>query len=288
MNFFAVTGLDPYTLLRIPVSGPLQTELQTIFEEQRNEYLEGIDSYVGFTPSYILESNQLFQIGDYQIPAALVNAMQAPMEVDEISNDQLAEIKSVVATENDENSFLFQTFERRRVIRPGGMSIILSDGTYRRMQDSGLTLDSRLAAVHENDGLYFRSFYTARRFLPLTAYFEEATDADIQSFTNDPRITLETEDAISANCDQRLRKQIAVVQKSGILNNYSPTDLATKAQKFGLAIELSGNGNTQALVLPNDKARLKQILKFLEENYFESSISGHQFETNSKLPLELA
>ena len=38
--------------------------------------------------------------------------------------------------------------------------------------------------------------------------------------------------------------------------------------------------------MPSDKSELRNLLRFLDEDYFETSITGTKCMTNSKLPLD--
>ena len=129
-------------------------------------------------------------------------------------HDQIA----VGSVENDAHfsvhqSFRFQAFERRQALDASGLSILLSKGTFKRLSDPGLTLDTKLAAVHKNKRLYFNSFFTARRIFDLASYYREATDTEIEQFAKEPTVALKTPTALTDNADEWVRRRIALIRR---------------------------------------------------------------------------
>jgi hypothetical protein len=58
------------------------------------------------------------------------------------------------------------------------------------------------------------------------------------------------------------------------------TDIVTKAGNFNLA----SNENGQ-LIIPSNKSEMRNLLRFLDEDYFETSITGTKCITNSKMSI---
>jgi hypothetical protein len=188
-----------------------------------------------------------------------------------------------MATDFQKGEYLFQTFDRRREISTRRFSIILSRNTFRRLENPGLTLDSKLAAVIISSAvLIFESYYEARRVLNLTEYYREATDEDLRTFCSHEKLSVEEIDGVMKNADSWIRKKVALITQSQVLDNCSPQNIVKAARVYGIDIQLSGPRNRQKLVLPTNKKELKSFLRFLDEDVYTSALSKNRYLANSK------
>lgn len=70
---------------------------------------------------------------------------------------------------------------------------------------------------------------------------------------------------------------------SGVLNKFTPSQLAAQAQQFNLTLDVvQGAVGQEQLVIPEDMKELRSVLKFLEEEFYIGVITGVPYETNSK------
>lgn len=65
---------------------------------------------------------------------------------------------------------------------------------------------------------------------------------------------------------------------AGMMEKAKPKSIKTSAKKFNLNIELQDG----KVLLPNDKKVCKDILTFLNEQYYIGLITGNKYRTNSK------
>lgn len=75
---------------------------------------------------------------------------------------------------------------------------------------------------------------------------------------------------------------MALVMQSGILERVDLEATKAAALVFGINIQTEANGDKIALVLPEKKAELKKVLRFLDEDYFQSVLSSTPHLSNSK------
>ena len=94
--------------------------------------------------------------------------------------------------------------------------------------------------------------------------------------TNDKIIV--NADWLKENGTTIIKKQITLIQKSRVLESANPKNIIKSANKFNLKIQIFEG----KLILPNDKKQCKEILSFLNEQYYIGLISGKKFRTNSK------
>ncbi|MFK2369565.1 hypothetical protein ACIXNN_14705 [Bacteroides fragilis] len=108
-------------------------------------------------------------------------------------------------------------------------------------------------------------------------FFEEASNETIEDFANQELLNVNV-DWLKENSNSMIRKQITLIQKSNILATATVKKLKSSAKIFNLQIEIA-NGK---LTIPNNKKQCKDVLCFLNEQFYIGLISGKKFRTNSK------
>jgi hypothetical protein len=74
-------------------------------------------------------------------------------------------------------------------------------------------------------------------------------------------------------------KKIALIRQSGVLDNFTSAQMVAAAQSFNLAIHTDAQGR---IILPSSKTELRRLLRFLDEDYYESPLSQTHYVSNSK------
>ncbi|NKA07254.1 hypothetical protein GO298_02815 [Ralstonia solanacearum] len=283
MNLFALTKIAGAKILRFPLTADLQEEIRSAFHDQLNAFESGITETIAFDGRYIPDEGELLEIDNFEDIDGLLDAVANPIAVEAFdpSEHSLGEIKALFVgiPRNDAYCVLIQYFERRRLISNNGLSILFSGNTFRKIIEEGLALDTRLLAVLENGSLKFQSFHFLRRVFEMSEYYREATNDDITAFAEHQKITVNDLPGFLASAGPVIRKKISLISQSGILDNYTTEQIVTTAQAFDLTVDLD---DEQRIVLPSDKTRLRRLLRFLDEDYYESPLSQTRFLSNSK------
>ncbi len=126
--------------------------------------------------------------------------------------------------------------------------------------------------------LLFESYKNVQMFLDLTRYFEEATDDDIRAVLAEEIFEVEDEQRVLDSADSVMRKQLALVRNSGILERLDPYRAQSEAEKFGVEVGVRG----ERIRFPQDRKEAKPLLNFLLERYYEGPITGDRYATNSQ------
>lgn len=114
-------------------------------------------------------------------------------------------------------------------------------------------------------------------------YFKEATDEELNEFVvNCSKLEAVQGFEIEKIDDTTIRKKIAIINKSGVLDNYSVDELKNAAAKVGYPLPVNSEGNK--IQLPNNKKQFKDLLQFLSSNIYEDPISHATRITNSSRP----
>jgi len=285
MQLFALMRNASEKVQRVQIEQPIQTEVQKLFHEQGKDLLSC--DPIEFDGRYSPETDEVLKISNFALPAyfpvsassALAIPTFAPTDTNIASLYGLFVISEIDGTP----SICVQVFDRRQALTKQKFALIwghVGDG-FHKLQETGLILDTRLAAVFQTGRLYFKSFAVASRLLELRSYYHEATDEELTMFAEHE--TIKTPSTFFQLVDsQRMRKQIALILDSKILEMVSPATIAKRAASFKLKISTTLDKGKKKLVLPDDRAMLKDTLDFLEENFYRGILTKTTYVSNSK------
>lgn len=282
MNLFALTSSPGARIVRFPLTQELQEELKALFGGQRQAFMEGIADTIEFDGRYKPDEGELLVIKNFADVDGLAAAVANPIAIEQFDPKvhSLDSIKALFTGDPDgAGRVLIQLFESRRLIATKNIAMFFSGNTFQRMSDSGLTLDNKLLAVLEGNDLKFQSFHFLRRVFELDDYFKEATSVEIKAFANHEKLAADDPAAFEATAGNLVRRKIALILQSGVLDKYTPQQIVATAQTFKLDIKTTKEGK---IALPTNATELRRLLRFLDEDYYESPLSQTQYVSNSK------
>jgi hypothetical protein len=283
MNLFALTSIPNARIIRFPLTQELQAEIQSLFDDQYNSFIAGIDTVVPFEGSYRPEEGELLAIENFVDIDGIAEAVANPLRIDQY-NPEIHSLDCVKALFTEHRAdgagrILVQIFENRRLIAQRGMAIFFSGNTFQKMTDAGLALDTRLLAVLEAGTLKFQSFHFARRVFELSEYFKDATTEEVTNFANHDKFFVASIPEFVAAASAPIRKKIALIRQSGVLDNFTTDQIAAAAVDFAVHIEKTDDGKIK---LPTNATELRRILRFLDEDHYKSPLSQTHYISNSK------
>jgi hypothetical protein len=85
--------------------------------------------------------------------------------------------------------------------------------------------------------------------------------------------------AFEAAASSTVRRKIALILQSGILDKHPVTTIVATASTFKVTIQTTPDGK---MVLPESPSELRKLLRFLDEDYYESPLTQTQYVSNSK------
>lgn len=181
-----------------------------------------------------------------------------------------------------DGNYYFQNFMNNYILKTSNIPLIWSGDTFKKFDEQkAFTIEETVNAIYHNGKLYFRSYASARQIFDLSAFYTEATNADIDNvFGNDVFAGTDCE-WMKENSDSVMRKQIKSIEDSGILAGLNVTTKKFKswAKKAGIP---EGVYNTGNLVFPKNKKECKVILSFLNDDIFEGHFTKSIYLSNSK------
>lgn len=274
LNLFALTNIPGMRVLRMPLTADVQAGITELFRAQEHEFLQGIEEEIRFDGMYHPEENELLYINNFDDVDGIKSAILRPQGCQEFvfKSGSLESIKAVFSgyIKNGTIRVLLQGFDRKRIINANGFSLVHSENAFSKFDGGGLTLDNKLTAIIEDDNLKFASYHFLRQIFDMSAYCKEATDQDLKVFVQNPALQFADTQVFMDVADAWIRRKVILIQQSGILDNCPASKIAATAKFCDLQLQLAGTAGQERIVIPADRQEVKQILRFLDEDYFQS------------------
>lgn len=307
--------LSDGSIRSIPMTQKLQKDMSALFRAQRRDLIEGPPGKddtvprvpplrIPFDPGYTLSEGEtvvidgekvdvpieMFVIDGYKMREEIVDVVKNPLsQIDlSIDEDTLANIVGIFTGESRPLWIAAQTFDRRRLISTKGVSLIHERNKFKRIEEPGLTLDNKLAAVWEDGQLVFRSYAVTHRLFDLSDHFKTATDNDLRAIAEHAHLHVADVETFVTDADSWTRKEVSLIKTSGVLDKAGPRTIKKAAKDYGVPITIRKIGNKEKIELPPDRKELKDVLHFLNEDYFTSVILKRKYVSNSKRLLAAA
>ncbi|MGC4087608.1 MAG: hypothetical protein QM756_06885 [Polyangiaceae bacterium] len=287
-NFYVSCG-DPAApkLYKAPLERSLQQELTVHFEALRAQFKARGEDHVAYDPGYRPEPGELFRVPDFRLPARLRALGVSPPTLPAVDDATLESerVRALVGASlgpGDSGPLLvFQAIDGRQVLRREGFAFLLSERVFRKNQRSGLVVRDSIDACFEGGALYFSSEFVARRFLDLSGLFEEATSQELSRFFAHELFAESSASQLQALSDQWIRRKVKMLQREHTVERLRLPELLEHAERFQVKLAVRGN----QLLVPRTRKDLKTLLRFLDEDFLESSLSQSRYLANSKRKL---
>jgi hypothetical protein len=283
MTLFALTSVPGARVIRFPMTAELNAEVDAAFAEQLRAFEAGIVDVIPFDGRYVPDQGELLVIEEFEDVDGLQEAVSNPLNVEayDPARHSLDSVKALFTSvaRDGVDRILIQCFERRRLIAAKGLAMYFMGDAFRKMTDSGLTLDTRLVAVLDGSSLKFQSFHFVRRVFDLSEHFKEATNEEVTTFATHAKMAIADLPAFLSSASPLVRKKIALIRQSGVLENFTTEQIVASAQAFNVVVATTDDNR---IVIPSNKTELRRLLRFLDEDYYESALSQTRYVSNSK------
>ncbi len=286
LNLFALTSIPGMRVLRMPLTPDVQASITELFRAQEHEFHQGIEEEIKFDGMYRPEESELLYINNFDDVDGIKAAILRPQGCQEfvLKSGALESIKAVFTgyIKNGAIRILLQGFDRRRIINANGFSLVHTENAFSRFEGGGLTLDNKLTAIIEDDNLKFSSYHYLRQIFDMSAYCKEASEQDMKVFVQHPALQFTDAQVFVDSADAWVRRKVVLIQQSGILDYCTASKIAATAKFCDLHLQLDGTAGRERIVIPADRQEVKQILRFLDEDYFQSPQNITKYMSKSR------
>jgi hypothetical protein len=286
-NLFALTDDPNNRRVRFVLSQEVQTDLTSYLSQQKTSFLGSGQAEIPFDGKYKPEAGEILVINDFDDINELADAIANPLAIPEVdpTPQTFETICALFSGEQDQDgsiTVLVQHFDKRKIISTNGLSIFHAANVYKKVEGIGLTVDSRITAILKGNTLKFHSFHHTRQIFDLSDYYKEATVSDINDFAALECISVPDLPNLINISDTWVRRKLWLIQQSQILQKYPMHQIKTVAMEFNVQLKTISEDGVEKIVVPQDKATFKSILRFLDEDYYKSPLSNTKYITNSK------
>lgn len=235
-----------------------------------------------FDGNYKPEEDEIFYIPDYRLDEWIEDAVKRPAgSLSFIPDDSNKDrIKAIFVGEVSKGkvTIAFQKFKKEQYINVKGINLFFDRETFVQEKRFGMSISEEVDCIFESGNLLFRSFFMARQIFDLSDYYREATEKEVLQFARLKKVELEEEGAFMGQADSRVRRKIASILDSGVLENYSAQTIQRIGRNTGIAVKVKN----KRIVIPADKKEMKIILGFLDEEVYKGVFSSAVYIANSK------
>lgn len=260
----------------------------TIIVFMRNALTEFIaeKKQIIFDGSYKPSEDEILKIENYQLSDAIKDAIKNPLGVPSYQkyNDVFPEIKAIFVGERTEDgekekfNVIFQRFRKEQYISTKCCNLFFENNTFFQEKRFGISIADVVDCYYTDEELRFSSFYYARQIFDLNECYRSATDKEVESFTTSSKLEIDDSDTFKRLANTWIRRKIAMINDSQVLDNYSAREIKSRAKSVGVEIDVKD----KKIVIPNDKEKIKIILGFLDEEAYKGPFSQKTFLANSK------
>ncbi len=286
-TIFAVVeaGRNVETILRLEVDASTQRKINEIFDRPVEEMMgkEAVKFFGEYTPT----EDEVLVIEDFVLSNQLMEAFRNPISIDSLvfGKEEEPKIKALcVGYFDDREKFYraaFQKFRKNQYISQSAMMRLLFDeNTFKEDKRTGLAISESVDCIYVNGKLFFTSYYFAKQIFDLSRYYRDATDNEVKRFIDSPIFDFNgSEEIFFKNAKPRIRRRIASILDSGVIDTYNAKEIRSIAKKqVNIKIAIKDN----KIQFPKEKKDIDLLLCFLEEEAWTGYFSGDVFMANGK------
>lgn len=284
-TFFALCKPnDVPTVRRLAIDAGVQNTLEELFTDQEANFRAGIENEVEFTGDWKPDEDEALYVTIPNQTTILEQAIQnAPLAVPvlDAANFTQEGVKAIFTgyVNDGQTVVAIQKFTPQQILGRK-FALIFTNNVLNELTDPTFTLDNKLVGLIEGGNLKFKSYHNIRMIFDLSDLYRAATDDDIDHFAAHACLEVADLDALKGEVDQTARKLIHAIQKNGVLDLHTANEIQRRAGTVGLDIIIQ-NGR---VLMPEERAEIKRLLRFLHDDIYEAPLSHQRYVTNSKKP----
>lgn len=282
-------------ILKLEIDRDTQDAICSMFSSSVDSLVKGKTGHI-FTANYKPEDDEYLKIEGFQLSDDIKDAIRYPLgilkyeknpEVRDGGDEDFIpypEIKAIFVGERiqDEDTekfnVAFQRYRREQNLIALPFRLFWSKDTFKQDNRFGIGISYNVDCYYTGDELQFSSFYYARQVFDLSGYYRQATDPEVESFTKSDHLNFENADAFKSSANSYIRRKIAMINDSRVLEEYSASQIKSLAHNAGIDIKVKD----KKVFIPADKEEAEVIVGFLDEEAYRGPFTKNLMLANSK------
>lgn len=286
--FLLIEEKHTLKIFRIEMDDDTQSSICNDFSNLTSKLIDEKEAIV-FDGCYKPDDDECLKIENFPLYDEIKDAVRNPLGVSsfQIPEDGFPDIKAIFVGERKQTSnnesfcISFQRFRKEQYLLPKNYHLFFTGNTFCRESKFGISVIDCIDCCYHNNTLWFSSFYYTRQIFDLSNYYRSATDPEVETFCTHPAIYVEDIEAFKKNATTTVRRKIAFINDSNVLDRFAIHDVVSKANNVGINITLNDN----RIIIPSDKKQIKLILGFLDDATYKGTFSDNVYFANSKRPI---
>lgn len=280
-NFFAILNHAGNRIRSISLTQEAQKNLFLSFSRNLEPFQSKTDVNYKDNPFYTPNfKEEIFLITDFDDTDGLLKSVSNPTACEALKTEQdMLEIKAIYTklTIDSEDIIVIKGFNKSKIITTSKNFFFFSDDTFDELAKPSIIIDDGITATYNNKNeLRFFSFAAVKQIFEMNSYYTIATDDTVDEFIKHG--LFDASDEIDKKLfDQSMKTKVYSITKSGILD-LAIEDIIVAAKILRIEIITKKN----KIALPSNKGDLKNLLRFLDEDYWQSPLSERKYFANSK------
>ena len=288
-------------VFRLETDRLTQKSICQMFSDSVNS-LVNEKTYHEFTVNYKPEEDEVLRIENFLLQDGIKDAIRNPLgcsifekdtegEIDDESDKQgYPVIKAIFVGERIQSdvgehfNIAFQRYRKEQNLSALPFRLFHSNNTFTPEKHFGIGITNSIDCYYTGDNLVFSSFFFARQVFDLRRYYRSASDPEVIAFTKNEALDFENPDAFNGFANTYVRRKIAMINDSNVLNNYSASQIKKLAKNAGIDIKIQD----KKIVIPADKDAAMEVLAFLDEEAYRGPFTNDLLLANSKRVLRKA
>lgn len=273
---------------RLRAEAEAHAEVVTLLTGQGERLLAPELRRVDFDPGYELPGGEVFAVR-FELPDALAAVTKAPDQPADLTRKELEDgrLLAIVAMDTpwsaDSSQLVLQAMDARLTIKPKDrLALMLHANTFTKATTPGITLGSQVDAVLVGGLLLMTSPARVRTFLDIAPVLEPATDTQVRELAAHPLLAVDDVEALLEAADQVTRRRVSSLLHHKVLDRVTVPRVVEVAKGFGIDAQVTTVDGIERLRLPTERADLKDLVDVLDDNIFDSRLTGFRYVAASK------
>lgn len=286
MPLFAVMKkTSAVRIYRIETDQKTDKKIVATFKQQLKDFEDNYPKPLPFVAGYTPDDDECSLIGNFVEAGPLLDAVKRSTAMPKWDNtiglDDVTALFMAPEYPANKDKIAIQIFSKKQILK-SSKYLWLNNDVFSMSELLGFNIDDKLVAIIENQSIKFRSFTSLRSIFDMNQYFALATKQDIDDFSKHAAFDVPQGFDMNLVADNVIRKKVSLINKSKILDTLPVDKIETAANNLNFPLITSGTGNTKKIVMPTDKKLIKELLDFLDEDYFNSELTQVRYRSNSK------
>lgn len=189
----------------------------------------------------------------------------------------------VVGTGDRQAVFLRHYSPKKELRRHAAFALILSKGAYSRVKEKVFLFDDEVDCFSWDGTLFIKNVTQFQRIFDYFEGLRKKARATLRAIHKRVPIANLEEFETAVTSNSLMLGKLAAIQRKPYLARITITDVERAIQTFKLPVQVVDNGGGKALVYEPSREGRWLILKLLDDDYLDSTMTKEQYEVNSKV-----